>query len=119
MILACGVPRVPYKNGGYIDTPYTITNGKILTLQRWSFGGQAYGGGGGKAEIWWDPDGDMGVNASLITAPAYFEIDYGDRDLNKNYTGNGTARIVLRVTNNTPNAGLEFSQYFDGYESEA
>jgi len=103
----------PLKLGGYVDTTYTITNNKILTIQRFSGGTEC---SLGKIELWWDPDGDMGINSTLIKS-AYLNINNFQFDLDNEYTGDGTARIVLRSTNNTSsNSNNEFAHFFDGYE---
>ena len=102
----------PTKNGGYTDTTYTITNGYTLYLQRFAVGTEATEG---KFELYYDPDGDMGVNAVQIRV-AYLNVSNYQYDLNNYYDGDGTARIVMRATNNTALNNLEFFNAFSGYE---
>lgn len=102
----------PIKNGGYIDTIYTITNGQTLYIQRFAFGSEATNA---KFELYYDPDGDMGVNAVQLRV-GYINVANYQYDLNNAYDGDGTARIVMRATNNTSTNGLDFFNAFSGYE---
>ncbi len=107
----------PGKNGGEEDIMYTISTGSTLYLQRFTGGTEATSvtGAGGKIELWYDPDGDMGGNAELINV-AYLTTNNFQYDLALSYVGDGTKRIVLRATNWSSSNGKEFAMFFDGYE---
>jgi len=104
----------PAKNGGYIDITYTITTDKELHLQQWSGGAECIKS---KFELYYDPDGDMGVNAVLLRI-AYINYANFQFDLNKSYIGDGTARMVMRATNNTASGGLGHANFLTAYEDE-
>jgi len=107
-----GAVVLPTKNGGYIDTLYTITNGYTFYLQQYTGGAEAIKS---KFELYFDPDGDMGVNAVLIRV-AYINYANFQYDLSSHYDGDGTARIVMRATNNTASNDLEHANFLTGYE---
>jgi hypothetical protein len=103
---------LPVKNGGTVDTTYTITNGKTLKLNGW-FGG-AETPSGSKFEIYYDPNGD-GTGMTLLGVQ-YINYANFNVTLALSFDGDGTAGIRLRATNNTPTSGLEHAQFFSGYE---
>jgi len=109
-----GAVVLPAKNGGYVDTTYTITNGKQIHLQQFIGGAETIKS---KFELYYDPDGDMGINAVLIRV-AYINYANFQYDLNQAYIGDGTARIVMRATNNTASSGLEHANFLTAYEDD-
>ena len=107
-----GAIVTPIKNGGFTDTTYTITNGQTIHLLEWTVGTEATTA---KFELYYDPDADMGVNAVLLNV-AYLNVSNFRLNLFDEYDGDGTARMVLRATNNTNINLLEFAQYVEAYE---
>jgi len=99
-----GAVVTPTKNGGTTDTTFTMTNGETYLLSKFEFGSEATLG---KFELYYDPDGDMGVNAVQLLV-GYINVANYHFDIGNEYTGDGTARLVLRATNNTSTNGLEF-----------
>ena len=107
----------PGKNGGEIDTTYTVNTGSTLQFQRFNGGTEASNvtASGGKVELWFDPDADMGVNKILLSV-AYLDSSNFTTDLNYKVIGDGTKRIVMRATNWSSSNGKEFAIFFQGYE---
>ncbi|MCP4481434.1 MAG: hypothetical protein GY817_01210 [bacterium] len=79
-----------------VDTIYTITNSKTLTIQRLS-GGAESSNSGSIIELYEDPNGDKSV-MNLIDA-IFVNGSSAQKDLNITYTGDGTRRIILRRRN--------------------
>lgn len=75
------------------DTTYIITNTKSLKIQQLQAGAQT-GLNGSKVELYYDPNGN-GTGMTLIGA-IYINGSSGVLDLNMEYIGNGTRRILLR-----------------------
>ena len=78
---------------GTVDTFYTITNAKTLTLQRVS-GGAETSNSGHIIELFEDPTG-TGTPLTPIE-DIYVNGSSGQKDLSNEYIGDGTRRILLR-----------------------
>ena len=76
------------------DDTFTITNGKMLTIQRVQAGSEQNTTGGSKVELLDDPNGDLSV-LNLI-AVVYVNGDSNQLDVGETFTGDGTRRIILR-----------------------
>ena len=95
------------------DTSYTITNTKILTIQRLTAAAEDEAGGT-VVELFYDPNGDLSsltrLDMIVINGSTY------QTDLNTAFTGNGTRRIVMRRRGYTASGREVFSRW-EGYES--
>lgn len=98
-----------------VDTYYTITNGYNLTIQQLSAGAEGETGGS-IVELFWDPDGDLGVNLERIDT-IFIDSATNQIEINTTFTGDGTARIVLRRRGYTSSA-REMSARWIGFEEE-
>ena len=79
---------------GTIDTPFTITNGKKLTITRFVAGAESDSTAGNVIELFEDPNGDLSV---LNVLDVIFASGLSDQhDLNAEFIGDGTKRILLR-----------------------
>lgn len=94
------------------DTNYTITNAKDLTIQRLS-GASEDESGGTAIELFYDPSGTgtplTRINMLIVNGATY------QLDLQEVFTGNGTARIIMRRRGYTA-AGREVFGRWEGYE---
>lgn len=81
---------------GTVDTLYKIPNGKKLSLQKFTAGGES-SNTGGVVELWYDPNGN-GVGMSIIEA-IFFNGDNDSKDLADEYIGNATNYIRMRAVN--------------------
>lgn len=77
-----------------VDLLYTITNGKILTLQILQAGAESNNIGGSKVTLFEDPNGNLSV-LNLITV-LYVNGSSAEASLSVTYVGDGTRRIVMR-----------------------
>jgi hypothetical protein len=77
-----------------VDTIYTITNGKELTIQRLQGGAEGDATGGSKISLLEDPNGNLSV-LNLIGS-IYVNGASAQQDLSATFTGNGTRRIIMR-----------------------
>ena len=95
-----------------IDTFYTITNGKTLTLQRFTGGAEPHTSGS-IIELFYDPTGDGSALQRIETVFVNgMSIQVG---INQSFTGNGTRRIVLR-RRVYASAARELWGRWEGYE---
>jgi hypothetical protein len=97
-----------------IDTDYTIGNGQILHLQRFSGGGEG-GGISSVVELYYDPNGN-GVDMILIRA-GYVAGNNFDFALDPEalvYTGNGVRKIKIR-RRRLDGGSAEIAAFWDGY----
>jgi hypothetical protein len=85
-----------------VDTYYTITSGDTLTIQQLSGGAEAHTSGS-IIELFYDPDADLGVNLDLIET-VFVNGDSQQVSVGQSFTGDGTARIVLRRRRYAANA---------------
>lgn len=76
------------------DTIYSITNGKVLTLQIFQAGAELNSIGGSKISLYEDPNGNLSV-LNLITV-LYVNGASAEASLSTSFSGNGTRRIVMR-----------------------
>jgi hypothetical protein len=76
-----------------VDTFYTITSGKTLTIQRLSAGAQS-SNSGHIIELYEDPNGDLSV--LNIIDDIYVNGSSSQKDLLGDFIGDGTRRILLR-----------------------
>lgn len=95
-----------------IDTVYTITNGKELTIQRLS-GGAETSNSGSLIELFEDPNGDKTV-LNLIEK-VYVSGASDQKDLSAEYSGDGTRRILMR-RRNFGGGTYEITGAWSGYE---
>ena len=80
---------------GSHDNVYVIPNGETFILQRFMAGSIEAAIGGSSVELWYDPDGDAGVNMEIIDV--LFVNGTSDfHDLHEDYIGDGTKRIIMR-----------------------
>lgn len=98
---------------GSVDTIYTITNGKMLTIQLFQAGAEANSIGGSKVTLYEDPNGDLSV-LNLISV-IYVNGTSFQNNITSSFTGNGTRRIVLRRTA-LAGASREIFGRWKGYE---
>lgn len=94
------------------DTSYTITNGKVLYIQR-LYAGAEGSVDGSVVELWYDPNG-TGVGMTVIV-PLFVNGSSQDAALLEGFTGNGTRRILMRRQRNDGGAKIIFGK-FVGYE---
>lgn len=95
-----------------LDLNYTITNGKTLTLQRFS-AAAADATGGAAIELFYDPNGDLSVLTrieTIILNGATYQAS-----LNQLFVGNGIRRIILRRRGYV-NSSREIFARWEGYE---
>lgn len=95
-----------------IDTYYTITSGKILTVTTFLAGAEA-DNSGSVAEIFYDPNGNLTNMIRISTL--FLNGDSDNTPVSQDFTGNGTRRLVLRRRGYTANGREMFSQWI-GYE---
>jgi hypothetical protein len=95
-----------------VDTYYTITNGKTLTIQSFSAGGEEEVGGSA-VDLYYDENGDLSVLTWLNTI--YINGATAQLSVGVDYDGDGTARIVLRERGFTANS-RELAARWYGYE---
>lgn len=76
------------------DTNYTITNGKILTIQLFEAGSEQNTTGGSKVSLFYDPNGDLSVLTPISII--YVNGNSYQNQISTEFTGNGTRRIVMR-----------------------
>ena len=93
------------------DNEYTIPNGETIIIQRLSAGAEQ-GQGGNVIELWYDPNGNK-VDMQIIDV-IFSNGDSDQHDLNDEYTGDGTRRIVMRRRRLSGGANLIFSRW-EGY----
>ena len=96
-----------------VDTFYTITNLKTLTLQLFSAGAEA-STGGSAVELLDDPNGDLSVLTQIVIGFVNGTSVQGSLG-NSTYAGDGTRRIVLRLRGYSANA-REMAGSWVGYE---
>ena len=93
------------------DYDYLIPNGEILNIQRFSAGAEP--AGGSNVELWYDPDGTK-LNMEIIDV-IFSDGQSDQHDLNANYLGDGTKRIIMRRTGlGSANARIVFGRW-EGY----
>ena len=95
-----------------VDTYYTITNGKILTIQSFIAGAEE-NTGGSVCEMFYDPNANLTGMTRISTL--YLNGSSDNTPVQQTFTGNGTRRIVLRRRGFSSNAREMFAQWF-GYE---
>lgn len=81
---------------GETDSFYTITNGKTLTITLFQAGAQEVVSGGSKVEIYEDVNGNLSV--LTLIAVLYVNGNSAQVNVNQEFIGDGTNRIVLRRT---------------------
>lgn len=75
------------------DTFYTITSGKTLTIQRMTTAIEA-STAGSVVELFYDPNGDLSVLTPIVAIIGSGTSNQAD--INDDFVGNGTRRIVMR-----------------------
>ena len=97
---------------GTVDHFRLVTNGKTLTLQRFSAGAQD-SVSGSVVELFEDPNGD----ASVLNAieDIFLNGSSGQKDLNLNFVGNGIRKILMR-RRNLGGGNFEVSGRYEGFE---
>ena len=95
-----------------IDDLYTITSGKDLTIQVLQAGAEE-NTGGSAVDLFHDPNGNLTGMTRLITL--YENGDSTSDPIEQTFTGNGTARIVMRRRGFSNNAREMFARW-TGYE---
>lgn len=95
-----------------MDTYYTITNTKILTIQT-LIAGAEYDSAGSVVELFYDPNGNLSVLTRISTL--FVNAASDNAPVNQSFTGDGTRRIVLRRRGYTATAREIFGQWL-GYE---
>lgn len=76
------------------DTIYAITSGKTLTITLFQSGAQEIVSGGSKTTLFEDPNGDLSV--LTLVAVLYVNGNSAQVNVNQEFVGNGTRRIVMR-----------------------
>lgn len=76
------------------DTIYTITSGKILTLQVFQAGSEQSSTAGSKVSLFEDPNGNLSVLNLIVVL--YVNGVSSEGSLSVSFEGNGTRRIVMR-----------------------
>jgi len=94
------------------DTYYTITNGKILTVQTLLAGAEATTGGS-IVELFYDPNANLTGMTRISTI--FIDGASDNAPVYQDFTGNGTRRMVLRRRGYT-SAGREMFAQWIGYE---
>ena len=88
------VTRTAYNSvSGSSDDIYSIPNGETLTIQRLSAGAESINSGN-VIELWDDPNGNL-------TGMSIIDVIFADgasdqHDINQDFVGDGTRRIVMR-----------------------
>lgn len=96
-----------------VDTYYTITNTKTLTIQTFLAGSEETTGGS-VVGLFYDPNGDLSVLTRISTL---FVNGFSDNSpVSASFVGNGTRRIVLRRRGYTSSNREMFAQWL-GYEA--
>jgi len=95
-----------------VDTYYTITNAKTLTIQT-LLAGAEYEVSGSIVELFYDPNGDLTVLTRISTI--FVNATSDTAPVQQIFIGNGTRRIVLRRRGFGASAREMFAQWF-GYE---
>lgn len=98
---------------GFVDTFYTITNAKTLTIQKFGAGAAGVVGGGAKAELFYDPNANL--TGMTLIAKGFMNGSNFQFDESFLAVGNGTRRIVLRRTN-VGGGSLEIFARWSGFE---
>lgn len=96
-----------------VDTFYTITNAKVLTIQSLAGGAEAVTSGS-VVELYYDPSG-TGTPLTLIGAPLWVDGESNQVSIGQEFTGDGTRRIVLRRRGYSGSAREMAASWF-GYE---
>jgi hypothetical protein len=96
-----------------VDTIYTITNTKTLTIQQFSSGSEAKTGGS-VAEIFEDPNGDLSVLNRIDNI--YTDGSTTTVPLGQDYVGDGTRRIVMRQRGLSSTSAREMFSRWQGFE---
>lgn len=78
----------------YVSDVYTIPNGKKLYVTKGYVTGAD---GGSSAGLYYCPNGGFDLSTELIGG-MYFNGGFYETDLDREYTGDGTATIILRLT---------------------
>lgn len=95
-----------------IDTMYTITSGKTLTIQQMSGGAEPHSSGT-IVELFEDPNGNL---TPLVRIETVFVNGTSEQvNIQQSYVGNGTRRIVLR-RRSYANSAREVWGRWTGYE---
>ena len=79
---------------GNNDTIYTVTNGKILTLQIFQSGAELNSIGGSKVSLYEDPNGNLSVLNLIVVL--YVNGSSAEASISTSLVGNGTRRLVMR-----------------------
>lgn len=95
-----------------VDTYYTITSGKNLTIQT-ILAGAEYDSAGSVVELFYDPNGNLSVLTRLSTE--FVNAASTNAPVQQMFIGDGTRRIVLRRRGFTATAREIFAQWI-GYE---
>ena len=95
-----------------VDTYYTITNAKTLTIQRLD-GGSEENTGGSVVELFYDPNANLTGMTRL--GVIYLNGSSNNQFIEQQFTGNGTRRIVLRARGFSSNSREMFRRWI-GYE---
>ena len=95
-----------------VDTYYTITNTKTLTIQSFVAGAE-YDSAGSVVEMFYDPNGDLSVLTRISTIFVNGQSD--NTPVQQTFTGDGTRRVILRRRGYGANGREIFGQWF-GYE---
>lgn len=95
-----------------VDTYYTITNGKTLTIQ-YLLAGAEYDSAGSVVELFYDPNANLTGMTRISTE--FVNAASDSSPVQQLFIGNGTRRIVLRRRGFTATAREIFGQWF-GYE---
>jgi len=80
---------------GTEDEYWVIPDGQEVILQRFSAGSEQDTSFGSAGELWYDPDGDLGVNMTIIDV-IFCNGTSNQHDLNEILIGDGIGRLVLR-----------------------
>lgn len=93
------------------DYDFLIPNGETLKIQR--FSGGAEPGDGSVVELWHDPNG---TKIGMIIIDTIFSNGHSDQhDLNEQYIGNGTRRIIMRRKALGSSSAREMFGRWEGY----
>lgn len=95
-----------------VDTFYTITNGKILTLQRFTGGAEPHQSGS-IVELFYDPNGNLSVLTRIETV--FVNGASAQVGINQAHVGNGISRIVMRRRTYASSAREVWGRW-EGYE---
>jgi len=90
------IKRTEYLSvAGQYDNEYLIPNGEILVLQKFSASAEVEPTDGTAIELWYDPNGN-GISMQIIDA-IFASGNSDQHDLNDQFTGDGTAKIRMRI----------------------